>query len=296
MDNFDGATSLSQFSNPKEAVKFLRNYNAQQLNSLSFEPFVDLARKISHTKALLELHDFSTSQFSQGDNLIFIVGLPRSGKSSLEKILSNDPRCINGGELGTISDLFSSCDVNNSQLNYPLYMRDFDEKKFIEMGKQAIHSFLKEHPDPNKKLIITMPSNFLYIPLLQKILPNAKIIWCNRNNKHHAINLFIKHFKSNYWNFTCDMEEIVKVLQAHDKFHSFCEKRMDGHFLSVQYEDFLRNTKKNLRVVSQYLDLEWNTSEIQSHIQRERNYLTIIESEDALLRNYTPYFHELQSI
>jgi hypothetical protein len=92
------------------------------------------------------------------------------------------------------------------------------------------------------------------------------------------------------------MEEIVKVLQAHDKFYSFCEKRMDGHFLSVQYEGFLRNTKKNLRMVSQYLDLGWNTSEIQSHIQRERNYLTIIESEDALLRNYVPYFHELQSI
>ena len=151
MDNFEGATSLSQFSTPKDAVKFLRDYNAQQLNMRFSEPFVDIARQISHIKALLELHDFSAPSFSQGENLIFIVGLPRSGKSSLEKILSNDPRCINGGELGTISNLFSSYTMNNTSLKYPLYLCDLDDKSFMRMGKQATDAFAKEYPDPNKK-------------------------------------------------------------------------------------------------------------------------------------------------
>jgi hypothetical protein len=296
MDNFEGATSLSKFSNPKDAVKFLRNHNAQQLNMRFSEPFVDVARQITHTKALLELNDFSTSSFSQGENLIFIVGLPRSGKSSLEHILSNDLSCINGGELSVISNLFSSYTVKNTSLKYPLYMRDLNDNDFKKMGKQAIDIFAKKYDDPEKKIIITMPSNFLYIPLLQKILPHSKIIWCHRNTKHHALNLFIKHFRSSYWNFTYDMESIIKVLQAHEKFHVFCEKRMNGHFLSVQYEDLLRDTKKTLRSVSQYLNLKWSSSKTQSYIEKERNYINIIEAEDALLRNYIPHFEELKNI
>ncbi len=296
MNNFEDAISLSHFSSHKDACQFLREYNRAKLNEIINEHYIDVARKITHTKALLELNNFSTSNILQGNNLIFIVGLPRSGKTSLEKIIANDPACIDGGELGIISDMFSSYEANGEIFEYPLYMKNLTDDDFIHMGQKATDHFIKITPDQNKKLIITMPSNFLYIALLQKILPDAKIIWCNRNKKHHALNLFIKSFKSNYWNFTYDITEIVKVIKAHDKFHSFSQKKMKDNFLSINYEDFLRDTKQTLKNISKYLNLGWTTSIIQSHIQSQRNYINSIESEDAQLRNYIPYFDELNDL
>lgn len=264
MDNFEGATSLSKFLNSKDAVKFLRNHNAQQLNMRSSEPFVDVARQITHTKALLELNDFSTSSFSQGENLIFIVGLPRSGKSSLEHILSNDLSCINGGELSVVSNLFSSYTVKNTSLKYPLYMRDLNDNDFKKMGKQAIDIFAKKYDDPEKKIIITMPSNFLYIPLLQKILPHSKIIWCHRNTKHHTLNLFIKHFRSSYWNFTYDMESIIKVLQAHEKFIALIENNVFDAPINYQYHG--KNGVRGVLTKKDYNDYDGDIEKLNPKI------------------------------
>lgn len=148
----------------------------------------------------------------------------------------------------------------------------------------------------DKIILNTMPTNFIYIPLIKAIAPRAKIIWCHREPQTHCINMFIKSFKHEAWNFTNSIDRIVETYQSYQRIYQFYKEKMPDNFIDVQYEDMMKDPKKTLSTLLENAGYDIPASALKKAIQDNQSYLNVIEAEHTLLRNYTPYFPELHTL
>jgi tetratricopeptide (TPR) repeat protein len=119
---------------------------------------------------------------------IFILGMPRSGTTLVEQIISAHTAVFGGGELTLLQDLISPQYAENrgfsfqtkQSLAFPENIKKLSAQNVIQMGK----AYLDELPVPSNRFkFVTdkMPGNFRLIGLIRLILPNAKVIHCRRS-------------------------------------------------------------------------------------------------------------------
>jgi hypothetical protein len=297
MPEYDNPISLAGFKTPQEATKYLRDYNSKRffgnllLKQQSFASLYNL-KKIPE---ILENYAFGKSDTDFGKNYIFIVGMPRTGKSTIEKLLHSSGQFEMGEENPILSDMFYNLvgpDGNNYL--YPEYLKFFSSDIYPQI---AMDINARLPASEAKPLVITMPHNFIFIPLLQKILPQSKIMWCDRPLKYLALNLYMKSFKSHFWDFTDDMNEIVSVLNDYQHLYNFYKKKMPNSFLSINYEDLLSSPKKSLRQIIDFLspDTQGQIS-ISKIVESNKGYLNVLKSENNLLQQYLKFFPEFKKL
>lgn len=119
-----------------------------------------------------------------GKENIFITGLPRSGTTLLESILTSNQEVFAGGELMTFRSLFDKHIFDKKQISSV-------EMQMIGEEYKRITSYLK-----NNKNFITdkMPSNFMFLGFIKGILQDSKLIVILRNPWHVALSLFKQRY------------------------------------------------------------------------------------------------------
>jgi tetratricopeptide (TPR) repeat protein len=106
-------------------------------------------------------------------NPIFIVGMPRSGTSLLEQIISNNSNVFGAGELDTIHE----------GLNKVINERNLDSKNIENLLYKLRKTYLDRIKNITDKMYVVdkLPLNFFWIGYIKKIFPNAKIIHIRRD-------------------------------------------------------------------------------------------------------------------
>ncbi|NIT56390.1 MAG: hypothetical protein GWN00_09205, partial [Aliifodinibius sp.] len=111
---------------------------------------------------------------------LFIVGMPRSGTTLTERILSMHPRIAGKGE-STVLDETINQTLNKKNLPpYPAGMEKLSTSDLASIGKQYIDA-IREKTEPGIMTADKMPHNFLHIGLIKTVIPDAKIIHCTRD-------------------------------------------------------------------------------------------------------------------
>ena len=174
---------------------------------------------------------------SKGKGLIFIVGMPRSGTTLTESILSTADDIVAGGEkvffTNNLWSIFS--DLKTNQKINPEFIE--------ELGNRYI-STIELHRNNQKNFIDKMPANFLYYKFIKLALPGSKFIHVHRNPWDNAISLF----KANYQ----DTIIIPKLFwYSHRIFKLFSFDKIlgktenDDCFFHVSYEDLCQRLSNN---------------------------------------------------
>ena len=151
---------------------------------------------VTHQKHSLERIDkyrqielFESNEKNAGSDNIFITGLPRSGTTLLESIVTANSQVFGAGELRSIDILYQ-------QLLKPNINKEQTEVNLKYFGKQYLE-ITHEIKGNHLKTVDKMPSNFSYIGFIQKSLPGSKIIILLRNPWDVAISLFKQRYVSN---------------------------------------------------------------------------------------------------
>jgi len=183
----------------------------------------------------------SELQKFKNDNInpIFIIGLPRTGSTLVEKIIQNPKLIFDCDESQMVNKLRLNLELNNGLKDlYKLYCQHYkDLKKF------------KYFTD--KTLI-----NFAFMDLIIYIFPNAKFIHCTRDLRENIIGIFKQQFDNLPWSHT--IQDILEYVDQYLKVMKIMNTRHSKNMLEVNHSDLINNKEKETKKLFDFLDIEWN--------------------------------------
>lgn len=197
---------------------------------------------------------------------IFILGMPRSGTTLVEQIISSHPDVYGAGELSLMAKLWESLperfknSSNFASECVPLFTHDVVQTMASEMlGK--LQAFAPTSPRITDK----MPDNYLYIGLIKTLYPNAKIIHCQRNLRDIGLSCYITQFKQIRW--ANDVQDIGQRFVDYQRIMGHWRTVLPaGSWLDVEYENNVADLEGSARRMLDYLGLSWDPRCLDFHL------------------------------
>jgi tetratricopeptide (TPR) repeat protein len=238
------------------------------------------------------------------DDPIFIVGLPRSGSTLIEQILSSHSQVEGTSELPDIPAISRQLDIigrNSGKSSYPSVLKDISKGKMQEIGNSYLDSTRIQRKD-SPFFIDKMPNNFEHIGLIHAILPKAKIIDVRRHPMACCFSGY-KQFFAKGQTFTYQLKDAGHYYRHYIELMKHWEKVLPSRILRVQYEDIVADSEIQIRRVLDYCGLPfeeqclrfYETDRAIRTPSSEQVRLPIYNSSVEHWRNYESFLAPLKS-
>ena len=188
---------------------------------------------------------------------IFIVGMPRSGTTLLEQIISSHPKVFGAGEVEIIPKLMKKTFEGKNLLLFFNEIIKFDKENFKNIGEEY-SMIMKELSNNAERTTDKLPINFMSVGFIKLIFPNSKIIHCHRSPKDNCVSIFKHHFTSGKVNFANDMNETIQYYNLYKDLMEYWNDLLPGQIYNIKYENLINNNETEIRNLLKYCDLEWN--------------------------------------
>tara|TARA_Y100000389_G_scaffold177145_1_gene189164 strand:+ start:1002 stop:2465 length:1464 start_codon:yes stop_codon:yes gene_type:complete len=243
-------------------------------------------------------------EINNNDNLkpIFIMGLPRSGTTLLEKIVVSGKETVEmGGETDVFDKVFFSKQIIKNYDNDELFTDFIFDSKSINYLRDQILGQYKEQNLGKNNLIFTDKSisNFLYIELIQKLFPNSKIIYCYRNPLANLIGLLRSFLPNMLWSHSLD--NIFEIFNLYLTKLKQIKTNKSLNIKVINLEDLSKDPEKISKDLYNFLDLQWSSTCIHNNKEnlifktasnlQVRN--EIVKHDLKYTKNYLNIFKEL---
>jgi tetratricopeptide (TPR) repeat protein len=197
---------------------------------------------------------------------IFVVGQPRTGTTLVERVITSHSRVHSAGELKQ----FGQCVRRLADYREP---RRHSAKLATmaagidgeTLGKAYLATTAKMRGDL-PRFVDKLPPNYLYIPLILKALPNAKIVHVTRDPMDACFASFKQLFADAYPH-SYDQEEMARHHARYYHLVTRWRERFPGRFLDIAYEDTAADLEPNARLLTEFLELPWEDACLHFHQQ-----------------------------
>ena len=200
--------------------------------------------------------DFPEKGLNNDPQLIFILGLPRSGTSLVEQIITSHSKVYGGGELPILPNIIKNNIILDGKVLNSKAIDIIKNKSQLEKMSKAYLEYLAYFNFKEKFATDKAPLNFRWIGFIKLIFPNAKIIHCQREPKNNCLSLY-KNFFEGGLNFTYDEQDIIEYHKAYTKLMKFWNSKKNHNIFNVSYEDLINNNDAKIREIINYCGLNW---------------------------------------
>lgn len=198
---------------------------------------------------------------------IFIVGMPRSGTTLVERIIGQNPQVFNAGEQEAME--FMVADFNQKTLagNLP-------EPHLISphQWSELRALYLEKLPEISKPIFTDkLPHNFRHVGIIHKLFPEARIVQLHRDSQDVCMSVYSRAFTAghNYANRWSDLKH----------FYSECERLMahwssmnSPRIMDLKYEDLVENPEYYAKQLVEFCGFEWNESYLDFHQSNNKSF------------------------
>ena len=181
---------------------------------------------------------------------IFVVGMMRSGTSLVEQIIASHRAVRGAGELPFWSDAVRqhATAMRQGSLGEPL------RKK---LAKEYLR-ILTGHSVDASRIVDKAPVNSDYLGVIHSILPNARIIYMQRDPIDTCLSCYFQQF-SPALSFTMDLSDLAHYYREHQRLIAHWRTVLPpGTILDVPYEELIADQEGWTRKILKFLDLEWD--------------------------------------
>ena len=197
---------------------------------------------------------------NRDNTLIFIVGMPRSGTTLVQQIISSHPKVFGVGESNQFSNKINECFFKeNGFLKENLY--NFDPINFSKIGEEYIKNIRQLSAD-TKHILVKDLLNFTWLGFIKLIFPNAKIVHCVRNPMDTCVSLFKNYFVGGV-DFSYDLIEMGEYYNLYRDIMLFWNNILPNYYVNIFYEELINDPKKQIEKLLNVCNLEWNESCMQ---------------------------------
>jgi len=183
---------------------------------------------------------------------IFITGLPRSGTTLLERILSRATGVQPCGELTVVQSAVG-------RLLQDVMARDDKSLKRHDLGslRETLLDDLSDYSDGRPVIIDKMPLNFRWIGFIRAVLPEAKVVHVSRSPIAVAWSLYRHMFTGTGIGFAYDPSDIARYMVMHDELMAFWRSRFRHGIIDVQYDTLVADPSRVTQDLAKAVGLEW---------------------------------------
>ena len=193
---------------------------------------------------------------------IFIVGMPRSGTSLVEQIISTHQTIYGAGELSTLNNLIApiinDCIVKDKKVS---------EDNYLYIRNEYL-SYISELNISETIITDKMPTNFRYIGFILKAFPEAKIINLNRDSRAICWSIYKSYFPGEGLGWAFNMEDLAGYYNSYTDLMTFWRQLFPNKIYDICYEDLTKNQEKETRKLLKYCDLEWDDNCLNFHTNK----------------------------
>jgi len=183
---------------------------------------------------------------------IFIVGMPRSGTSLLEQILSTHSKIYGAGELNYLQKIIDKSGLEKPN-NIRSYFNEIRKYYYSQISKISNYDFI----------IDKLPSNFRWIGFIIESFPEAKIIHLKRNPMAVCWSNYKNFFLDNGLDFNLNQRDVAEYYSMYLNLMEFWRAKYKKNILEIQYEIFVKNFEVNTKKILDYLNLPWEDQLLQ---------------------------------
>jgi tetratricopeptide (TPR) repeat protein len=194
------------------------------------------------------------------DEPIFVIGMPRSGTTLVERIISSHPDVHSAGELMH----FGLALKRSSGSSTPLVI-DPDtiaRAQTPDWGRLGADYLASTRPATGHtpRFIDKLPHNFLYVGWIAHALPNAKIICLRRDPLDTCLSNFRQLFaaQSPYYSYSFDLLDTGRYYALFDRLMAHWQRAFPGRILEVQYEKLVDSQEARTRDLLAFCGLSWH--------------------------------------
>ena len=233
-----------------EAFKHYAQANALRLKSQPYEP-----QKITNTVDRC-IAQFTPEAFAartggcEARDPIFVVGMPRAGSTLIEQILASHSRVEGTSELADIPTL------SRKPGPYPKGILEASTDERRALGEEYLKRAGVQRRTDRPFFIDKLPNNWLFVPFIQLILPNAKIIDARRHPLGCCLSNFRQHFARGQ-PFTYDLDHVGRYYADYVRLMAHVDRALPGRVHRVIYERMVDDTEGEVRRLLEYCGLEF---------------------------------------
>jgi hypothetical protein len=197
---------------------------------------------------------------------IFIIGMPRTGTTLVERMLGNHSQVTSVGEAVDFPEEMTAAaratharlGLTDSHLLGASLQMDYGEvgRRYVA----AVRDLAAAQPYTIDKL----PFNFRYAGLIHKALPNAAIVHLTRDPMDTCYAVFKTSF-INAYHFSYNLEELAEYFIAYRRMMDHWHAVMPGVILDVRYEDLVADPQPQCRRLLEHCGLPWEDDVLDFH-------------------------------
>ena len=254
----------------EEAFSYLKLGATKQRNNFNY----DHQAELNEHKNIEQV--FNSNFFSQNttnittsradipdDNPIFICGLPRSGTTLAEQIISSHTDVAAGDELYELAQATQNIlqKVKPKQA-FPFLANELTKEHWRSIGERYLD--LTQHINSKRYFTDKMPLNYKAIGLIRMALPSAKIVYCQRPPLDLLLGAY-KQILDQGNRYTYDLDELTSMIIAHHHLMQHWLKVLPNKIFTLNYQSLINNQKETTAKLLQFLGLEWQESCLNFH-------------------------------
>ena len=196
---------------------------------------------------------------------VFIVGMPRSGTTLCEQVLSAHPSIHGAGELDSIGRLWRAASdlVPGAAPKWPQALRDMTWFAVETLANRYLRE-LNDHSRTADRVINKMPHNFEHLGFIQLLFPKAKIIHCRREPLDSCLSIWTQNFNDGH-SYARDLRDLGYYYREYMRLMDYWQTTLDLPILEVVYEDMIANQESVSRRIIDFVGLQWDPRCLEFH-------------------------------
>jgi tetratricopeptide (TPR) repeat protein len=196
-----------------------------------------------------------------GSEVIFIVGMPRSGSTLIEQILASHSKVEGAAELTDLPLLIAE-QSNKRKKAYPYWLAEMNTEDWRQLGQRYLERtarWRKNRPVFTDKL----PNNWMHIGMIRAMLPGARIVISRRDALETCFSCYRQYFPGN--DYTRSFSDLAAYWRSFDAAASYWTKKEPTHVYQHAYEDLLQDPETQIRELLTFCNLPFEETCLRFH-------------------------------
>jgi len=243
---FARANILHKESNFKESSRYLQLANnlKKNLNSTNF-----LLKKSKELILETNKEIVNEDKHTNLPNSIFIVGMPRSGSTLVESILSMNNNVDDLGEKNILEESFLK------------WKNPLQQSTLAEIYFKQTNTFSNKLKTTTNKWLL----NYVYTGIISKQIPNAKIIHCFRNPLDNILSIYRTNFTKGV-QYSSSLTASAKVYLNQEEVMTLYKKRFRTKIYDFNYDSLVTNPTQEIKSLISWLGWQWDDQYLSPHL------------------------------
>jgi tetratricopeptide (TPR) repeat protein len=246
------------------AFEQYRRANELRARDMGFDP----QRHVDFVDRLIATFDegFFAARRGLGDPSdvpIFILGMPRSGTSLVEQILSCHPEVQGAGELDHMRQLVSALPARlGAERTFPDCAHLIEGRHARQLAKEYLDVLRQRAPTP--RVTDKATGNYLRLGLIAVLVPNARVIHCRRDPLDTCLSCYFQNFAHGL-SFTYDLGHLGLVYRQYVRLMDHWRKVLPNPILDLDYEALIADQDGQSRRLVDFCGLAWDSRCLRFH-------------------------------